>query len=1185
MTGVQWTDDSAFPDGDQLQVGDIVVGLRSAGNYKFDFPSTGIKDADGNFLIKWGSAGASSTDYIEFTNGLTGTDPSIDLLGSSTNIGLDINLKGSGVLTLNSTTGIDSVLDEDTMASNSATAVATQQSIVAYIASVVSTIAGGSNTQIQYNNSGALGGDSGFTTDGAGSLTVTGDISIDNININGNSIISSDVNGDINLSPNGTGTVVINTDLDVDNLNFNGNTIISTDTDGDITLTPNGDGSINLNASVTQNYTATFEGDHGYDYVFDATSFEGTSAFSIAYAAATAAGENSDVIGFEINDSGSTGGNLSGIRVDSVSGGSGIIWGLSVGLGVNPLRQSVGTFGNADTVLVNAVDQTVALSSGGAGNVSVFVANSDTITIGLSTTFDEIEIIVDTPASNPGVRPTFEYSTGVGTWASFVPIDNTNGFRQSGEISWVTSDLAGWAVGTGAEFLIRITRTRPILSTTPILDLVLVDGTTIYKWDSTGAIEALSGFFGSYVAVGVADENTVTVNGSSFSFDFGADTNSSGNRYNYEASRHTDTANLGSGSLYIRSRGTHGAETIVQNGDLIGSVFFAGYDGVDYALAGRIDTYVNGTPGSNDMPGEMRFSLSADGTQSPSEIMSLDENGMQLGASNARVTTVLDEDNMVSDSATALATQQSIKAYVDTSIASAAGGSNTQIQYNSSGALAGDTGFTTDGAGSLTVVGDISIDNININGNSIISSDVNGDINLSPNGTGTVVINTDLDVDNVNINGNTVSSTDVDGNIVLDPNGTGEIQLGAATVTVEQYIQHSGDADNFIEFGTDTQDFQTGSSSRMDISDSGVRFGAANARITTVLDQDDMSSDSATALATQQSIKAYVDATVNTASRQNLLVNGQFQVIQEGNTFTAATTPANNDDTYLIDQWILLSDGNDIVDVSQETSLVPTGSYSAIKLEIATANKKAGIFQPLVTNDSFQIIGGTASLSFKARIGGSNATVDNIRAAVVSWSSTADTITSDIVSAWNVEDTDPTLVANWTYENTPSNLTLTSSYQTFEITNISIDTASTANVGVFIWINNGDGTAADTVYITDVQLNPGAIASSFEARPYSLEEELCQRFYWRSGLSSNYPAIQGYGLTGQVLVEEIEFPIKMRTPPSISTSGTWSYSNASGMSVYSASEQGMSYYITITADGIGYAYSNNSAYFAADARL
>ncbi len=48
--------------------------------------------------------------------------------------------------------------------------------------------------------------------------------------------------------------------------------------------------------------------------------------------------------------------------------------------------------------------------------------------------------------------------------------------------------------------------------------------------------------------------------------------------------------------------------------------------------------------------------------------ITVNANGVQLGGANARVTTILDEDNMVSDSATALATQQSIKAYVDTQL-------------------------------------------------------------------------------------------------------------------------------------------------------------------------------------------------------------------------------------------------------------------------------------------------------------------------------------------------------------------------------------------------------------------------------------------------------------------------------------------------------------------------------------
>ena len=59
--------------------------------------------------------------------------------------------------------------------------------------------------------------------------------------------------------------------------------------------------------------------------------------------------------------------------------------------------------------------------------------------------------------------------------------------------------------------------------------------------------------------------------------------------------------------------------------------------------------------------------------------------------------------------------------------------------------------------------------------------------------------------------------------------------------------------------GSDNIGFTTGGTLRADISDSGLLLGGSGARVTTVLDEDDMSSDSATALATQQSIKAYVD--------------------------------------------------------------------------------------------------------------------------------------------------------------------------------------------------------------------------------------------------------------------------------------------------------------------------------------
>tara|TARA_Y100001938_G_scaffold31291_1_gene42710 strand:+ start:22645 stop:29850 length:7206 start_codon:yes stop_codon:yes gene_type:complete len=70
---------------------------------------------------------------------------------------------------------------------------------------------------------------------------------------------------------------------------------------------------------------------------------------------------------------------------------------------------------------------------------------------------------------------------------------------------------------------------------------------------------------------------------------------------------------------------------------------------------------------------------------------------------------------------------------------------NSQFDANLN--VDGDTTLdTTDIAGTLTVVGDAQLDNININGNTIASTDTNGVITLDPAGTGDVNVEGPLDV-------------------------------------------------------------------------------------------------------------------------------------------------------------------------------------------------------------------------------------------------------------------------------------------------------------------------------------------------------------------------------------------------------------------------------------------------------
>jgi len=135
-----------------------------------------------------------------------------------------------------------------------------------------------------------------------------------------------------------------------------------------------------------------------------------------------------------------------------------------------------------------------------------------------------------------------------------------------------------------------------------------------------------------------------------------------------------------------------------------------------------------------------KFNLKVGASLAALEALSVTASGgITMGA--VTVTAILDEDNMASNSATALATQQSIKAYADAAVGGAAGGSNTQIQYNNSNAFAGNSAFTfTSGTGAVAITGLLDVDNIRVNGNDISSTNTNGDVTITPNGTGEITL-------------------------------------------------------------------------------------------------------------------------------------------------------------------------------------------------------------------------------------------------------------------------------------------------------------------------------------------------------------------------------------------------------------------------------------------------------------
>ena len=78
----------------------------------------------------------------------------------------------------------------------------------------------------------------------------------------------------------------------------------------------------------------------------------------------------------------------------------------------------------------------------------------------------------------------------------------------------------------------------------------------------------------------------------------------------------------------LKSRGASvGTRDIVQSGDSLGQLVWAGDDGSAFISAASIRGQVDGTPGTNDMPGRLVFSTTADGAASPTERMRITSAG------------------------------------------------------------------------------------------------------------------------------------------------------------------------------------------------------------------------------------------------------------------------------------------------------------------------------------------------------------------------------------------------------------------------------------------------------------------------------------------------------------------------------------------------------------------------------
>ena len=240
------------------------------------------------------------------------------------------------------------------------------------------------------------------------------------------------------------------------------------------------------------------------------------------------------------------------------------------------------------------------------------------------------------------------------------------------------------------------------------------------------------------------------------------------------------------------------------------------------------------------------------------------------GASGATITAFLDEDNMATNSATAGVTQQSVKAYVDTEIAG----------ISSSFTLSADSGsndtFTTGGtlnfAGTSNEI-ETTVSNDAITIGLVNAPTVSGTMTAGNFTTAGIITDGVASLSDGAITGATTGA--FSGLVTAGSFNDGTATYDAGTITNGVAATFSG----AVTGGSLTDGTATLSSGSLTgavgVTASGtVQFGSLSdgtITVTAFVDEDNMASDSATLVPTQQSVKAYVDTQIATVNTGNTL--------------------------------------------------------------------------------------------------------------------------------------------------------------------------------------------------------------------------------------------------------------------------------------------------------------------------
>ena len=267
------------------------------------------------------------------------------------------------------------------------------------------------------------------------------------------------------------------------------------------------------------------------------------------------------------------------------------------------------------------------------------------------------------------------------------------------------------------------------------------------------------------------------------------------------------------------------------------------------------------------------------------------------------------------------------------------------------------------------------------------------------------------------------------------------------------------------------------------------------------------------------------------AGMRNAIINGNFDIWQRGTSFTASE--------YGADRWINAPVGTTYTTTRQAFALgqtdvpgEPTYYHRTVVSSVAGAGNYIQIIQRI--EDVRTFAGQQVTVSFWAK-------VDASKPIAVEFVQTFGSGGSPSTPVTAIGTTKVTLSTSWQKVTVTANIP--------SISGKTLGTNGDSRLGLNIWLEAGSdfnsrtdslGQQSGTFDIAQVQVEPGAVATTFERRPIGMELSLCQRYYERLFFGGD-----GYAPgAGNIRGGAAGFATTKRASPSITLTAV-NYNNAS----------------------------------------